>query len=74
MIRMHMFLSIYHIGYQCQFFSLKDIPGLIIFVFVGSKEHKNGALKVVDVANFSYFENIDSYHSDLRGVLATSPI
>ena len=34
-------------------FTLKDIMGLIIFVFGISKERKNGSLKVVDVAIFS---------------------
>ena len=33
-------------------FTLKDIMVLIIFVSGGSKERKNGALKVVDVAIF----------------------
>ena len=41
-------------------FTLKDILGLSIFVPVGSKKHKNGALKVVDVAIYSWYENIDS--------------
>ena len=34
-------------------FTLKYIMGLSIFVSSGSKERKNGALKVVDVAIFS---------------------
>ena len=41
-------------------FTLKDILFLSIFVAGGSKERKNGALKVVYVVIFSYFENIDS--------------
>ena len=71
---MCMFLSIYHIDFQCQFFFLKDILGLIIFVFGGNKERKHGALNVVDAAIFSLFEKIDSYHSDMRRLLTTSPI
>ena len=35
-------------------FTLKDIMGLRIFVYGRSKERKNGALKVVDVAILSY--------------------
>ena len=34
-------------------FTLKDIMGVSIFVSGSSKERKNGALKVVDVAIFS---------------------
>ena len=34
-------------------FTLKDIMGLSIFVSGGSKDRKNGALKVVDVAILS---------------------
>ena len=34
-------------------FSLRDIMGLSIFVSGGSKDRKNGALKVVDVAILS---------------------
>ena len=37
-------------------FTLKYILGLSIFVSSGIKEHKNGALKVVDVAIFSQFD------------------
>ena len=48
--------------------NLKYIMGLSIFVSADSDNHKNGALKVVDVAIFSWFENIGSYHSDLRGI------
>ena len=33
--------------------------GLVIFVYSGSYERKNGALKVVYVVIFSYFENIE---------------
>ena len=43
-------------------FTLKDILGMSIFVFGGNKELKNGALNVVDVANISQFEKIESYH------------
>ena len=39
-------------------FTLKYIMCMSIFVSGGSKEPKNGALKVVDVAIFSWFENI----------------
>ena len=39
-------------------FTLIDIPILGIFVFGGNKEHKNGALNVVYVAIFSYFEKL----------------
>ena len=39
-----------------------------------SKERKNGALKVVDVAIFSWVEKIESYHSYLRGLVNTYPI
>ena len=55
-------------------FTLKYILFLSIFVAGGSKERKNGALKVVDVAIFSYFENIESHQSYLRGILTTFPI
>ena len=55
-------------------FTLKDISGLSIFVSGGSKEHKNVALNVVDVSILSYFENIEPYHSYLRGILNESPI
>ena len=34
-------------------FTQRDIPSLSIFVSDGSKERKNGALKVVDAAIFS---------------------
>ena len=37
--------------------TLKSIMGLSIFVFDGSKERKNGALNVVDVAILSQFES-----------------
>ena len=37
------------------FLTLKYILGMSIFDFGGNKEHKNGALNVVDVAIFSYF-------------------
>ena len=40
------------------FLTLKDILGLSIFVSSGSKKRKNGALKVVDVAIFSWFEKL----------------
>ena len=53
MIRLQMFLSIDHIVCQCKFFTLKDILDLGIFMSGGSKERKNGALKVVDVSIFS---------------------
>ena len=55
-------------------FNLKYILDLNIFVSGGSEESKNGALKVVDVDIFSWFENIESHHSYLRGVFTTSPI
>ena len=34
-------------------FILKDIPSMSIFVSGGSKERKNGALKVADVTIYS---------------------
>ena len=40
----------------------------------GNEEHKNGSLKVVDVSILSYFENIESYHSDMRGLFTIFPI
>ena len=55
-------------------FTLKDILGLSIFMSGVSKERKNGALNVVDVAIFLSFENIESYHSDMRGIFTKSPI
>ena len=55
-------------------FILKDIMGLIIFVSGGSKERKNGALKVVYVAICSQFESIELYHLDMIEIMATSPI
>ena len=39
-------------------FTLKHILGLSIFLFGGSKERKNVALNVVDVAIFSSFEKL----------------
>ena len=33
-------------------FTVKYIMGLSIFVFGGNKEHKNGALNVVDITIF----------------------
>ena len=54
--------------------TLKYILGISIFVFGGNKERRNGALNVVDVAIFSYSENIESYHSYMIGLLTTSPI
>ena len=56
------------------FFIIKDILGLSLFVFGGNKERKNGALNVLEVSIFSYYEEIESYHLDLRGILTTSPI
>ena len=55
-------------------FTLKDILGLGIFVSGVSKDSKNGSLKVVDVSIFSEVEKVESYHSDMRGLLTTSPI
>ena len=55
-------------------FTLKYIPGLIICVSGGSKERKNSALNVVDAAIFSWFKKIESYYSDMRGILTTYPI
>ena len=43
-------------------FTLKYILVMSISVSGGSKERRNGALKVVGVAIFSLFENIDWYH------------
>ena len=53
--------------------TLKDILGMSIFVYCGSKELKNDALNVVDIALSRSFTN-ESYHSDTRGILTTSPI
>ena len=55
-------------------FTLKYILGLNIFVFGGNKDRKNGALNVADISIFSWFGKSESYHSDLRGLLTTSPI
>ena len=55
-------------------FILKDILGLSIFVSGGSDDCKNGSLKVVDISIFSWFKNIESYHSDPRGICTTSPL
>ena len=55
-------------------FILKDILGLSIFVSGGSDDCKNGSLKVVDISIFSWFKNIESYHSDPRGIFTKSPI
>ena len=55
-------------------FTPKDIMGMIIFVSGDIKYCKNGALKVVNVAVFSKFENIESCPSYLRGILTTSSI
>ena len=40
------------------FLTLKYILGLGIFVSSGNDEHKNGVLKIVDAAIFSYFEKL----------------
>ena len=40
----------------------------------GNEERENGALNVVDFAIFSSFEKIESYQSDIKGILTTSPI
>ena len=55
-------------------FTLKYILGLSIYVSGGIDERKNGAMKVVDVVIFSWFENIESYNSDLRGIFTTFSI
>ena len=55
-------------------FNLKNILVLIIFVIGGNREHKNGALNVVYVDIFSYYEEMELYHSGMRGLLTTSPI
>ena len=47
--------------------------GRSIFVFGGNEERKNDALNVVDFSIYSSFENIESYQSDIRGLLTTSP-
>ena len=39
-------------------FTPKDILGLGIFVYFGSKESKNCALKVVNVVIFSWFDKL----------------
>ena len=39
-------------------FTLKYFLSLSIFVFGGNKEYKNGALNVVDVAIFLWFEKL----------------
>ena len=54
--------------------NLKYILGQIIFVSGGSKERRNGALNVVDFHISLWFTNIESHHSDPRGLLTTSPI
>ena len=46
--------------------TLKYILGMSIFVYCGSKELKNDALNVVDIALSRSFTN-ESYHSDTRG-------
>ena len=53
MIHIHMFLSIYRIYCQFQFFTLKYIMGLSIFAFGGNKERKSGAMNIVDVVILS---------------------
>ena len=53
--------------------TLKEILGMSIFVYCGSKELKNDALNVVDIALSRSFTN-ESYRSDMRGILTTSPI
>ena len=40
------------------FFTLKDILGMSIFVFGGNKEHKMGALNVVNFSYFLWFEKL----------------
>ena len=55
-------------------FTLKYILDLSLFVSGGIKECKNCTLKVLDVDIFSLFENVESNHSDRRGLLASSPI
>ena len=53
--------------------TLKDILGMSIFVYGGNKELKNDALNVVDIALSRSFTN-ESYRSDMRGILTTSPV
>ena len=55
-------------------FTLKDIPCLSIFVYGVNEERRNGALDVVGFSILSSFENIESYQSDLRGLLTKSTI
>ena len=55
-------------------FTKKDIMGMSILVFGGNKDHKNGALNVVDFSILFVVWKIGSYQSYLRGILKTSPI
>ena len=52
--------------------TLKEIIGRSILVFSGSKKHRNEALNVEDHIIFSWFANIEWYHSALRIILTTS--
>ena len=59
MIHIHMFFSIHHIDFKCQLFiTLNYILGLSIFVSGDNKERKNGALNVVDVDIYPWFEKL----------------
>ena len=50
-------------------FDLNNILGWVISLSSGSEYFINGALNVVDLTIFLLFENIESYQSDLMGVL-----
>ena len=55
-------------------FTLKDIMGLSIFVSCGSKDRKKWCTEGCGCCHFIIVWKIASYHSDMRGLLTTSPI
>ena len=55
-------------------FTIKDILRRSVFVSSSSKEHRNFALNVVELAISSSFEKIQSYYSALWGSMTSSPI
>ena len=74
-IHPHMFWNIVHIDVSMWVvFIPKYILGQSIFVSGRSEELINGALNVVDFSILSSFENVESYQSDLRGILTISSI
>ena len=54
----HVFEYISYLLSMAAVFTLKDIPGLSIYLSGGNKERRNDVLNVVDVDIFSWFEKL----------------